>query len=122
MGRSICRCGTMTGAFLEVDPEIKHVGARVGEDREETEPAVTIEGLQAALDCALELYLAAKNEEKRQAELWKRAQYQSKQPKKPSELPSSTPPPKVAPGIRKCYGRGKTEHLARDCKEPKRES
>ena len=69
-----------------------------------------------------ELCLAAKNEEKRQAELRKRAQYQSKQPKKPPGLPSSTPPPKVAPGIRRCYGCGKTGHLARDCKEQKRES
>ena len=42
------------GAFLEVDPEIEHSGVRVGEDREETEPAVTVEGLQAALDCELE--------------------------------------------------------------------
>lgn len=41
------------GAFLEVDPEIEHVGARGGDDREETEPAITVEGLQAALACAL---------------------------------------------------------------------
>ena len=55
-----------------------------------------------------ELCLAAKNEEKRQAELRKRVQYQSKQPKKPSGLPSSTPPPKVAPGTHRCYGCGRT--------------
>ena len=42
------------GAFLEVDPEIEHVGARRGDDRGETDPAVTVEGLQAALACALE--------------------------------------------------------------------
>ena len=42
------------GAFLEVDPEIEHVGARGGDDRGETDPAVTVEGLQAALACALE--------------------------------------------------------------------
>ena len=42
------------GAFLEVDPEIEHVGARGGDDRGETDPAITVEGLQAALACALE--------------------------------------------------------------------
>ena len=42
------------GALLEVDPEIEHVGARRSDDREKTEPANTIEGLQAALNCTLE--------------------------------------------------------------------
>ena len=43
-----------------------------------------------------ELCLATKNEEIRQAKLRKRVQYQSKQPKKPPGLPSSTLPSKVA--------------------------
>ena len=42
------------GALLEVDPEIEHMRAPRSDDREKTEPAITIEGLQAALNCALE--------------------------------------------------------------------
>ena len=48
MGRSVCRCGTTTGPSLKLIRKLS-----VGEDGEETEPAITVEGLQAALDCVL---------------------------------------------------------------------
>ena len=74
-----------------------------------------------------ELCLASKNEEKQQAELQKRVQYcrgDSNRPlKKPAGPPATATPPKTPlSGARRCYICGSTGHLARECKEQKKES
>ena len=76
-----------------------------------------------------ELSLAAKNEEKRQAELEKRREYSrsfrpaygnSQKSKTPSaSQPSSTSnPSKQAPAPRRCYNCGEPGHLANNCRKP----
>lgn len=86
-----------------------------------------------------ELCMAAKNEEKRQAELKKRQEYKrptaaspaARSFRKLSALPSQQPQPNKQatkqqgrrPQDRpRCYNCGSTDHLARDCKAPKTES
>ena len=80
-----------------------------------------------------ELCTAAKNEERRLAELQKRQQYsrskvptpQDRMSKKAvdSKLPERTPPrPTLTQGARTCYTCGKPGHLARDCRSRKSES
>jgi len=75
------------------------------------------------------LCLAAKNEEKRQAELRKRILYRKGDSGTPVKKSFGTPTPTV-PGrrerdpskVKKCFNCGGTDHLFRDCKEPKKES
>ena len=75
------------------------------------------------------LCLAARNEERRQAELQKRKQYQSSQQAKRTETtagdppqPIETRPPRRTSGGVKCFNCRKIGHKAADCTEPKRES
>ena len=75
------------------------------------------------------LCLAAKNEEKRQAELRKRIPYRKGDSGTPVKKSAGTPTTTV-PGrrerdpskVKKCFNCGGTDHLFRDCKEPKKES
>lgn len=81
-----------------------------------------------------DLCVSAKHEEKRIAELKRRQQYQrpGAQPslqrnrdKPPLPQSAKKLPPQSLPGsrpIRRCYNCNATDHLARDCKQPKSES
>ena len=82
-----------------------------------------------------ELCMAAKHEEKRVAELRRHQHYQrseanrgsSARPPPPYARPHQQPnklrkPPTLGNRPRRCYNCDSTEHLARDCKAPKRES
>ena len=85
-----------------------------------------------------ELCMAAKHEEKRVAELRRHQHYQRSEANRGSSArpppPSARPhqqhqqpnklrkPPKLGNRPRRCYNCDSTEHLARDCKAPKRES
>jgi len=82
-----------------------------------------------------ELCLAAKNEEKRQAELRKRQKYLKPTTPatsqhslsmrstlhKPPETQASSKP-SVGTELRRCYQCNKTGHLARECRAPRTES
>ena len=81
-----------------------------------------------------ELCMAAKNEEKRMAELHRRQQYQNPTPrrlsdkrvptlnKQPVKEGKSHQPNPVSSRLRQCYNCGSTEHLVKNCKAPKQES
>ena len=81
-----------------------------------------------------ELCIAAKNEEKRRAELAKRNQYRRPNQQKPSEAKqgsqqkTSGQPQKTTntstrtQQLRRCYNCGSTQHLQKDCKAPSSES
>jgi len=75
------------------------------------------------------LCLAAKNEEKRQAELRKRILYRKGDSGTPVKKSFGTPTPTVPSRrerdpskVKKCFNCSGTDHLFRDCKEPKKES